>query len=141
MKLPVSNIVALFNILNRAKLTAMSSADKFKVIGILRVLRPVGNEWNEFVEDAKRRLAPDDADELQELQRKLEGLEHSERRRVRAAFEEWQSRLDECLAAAVVEEKDISIEAIGESGVIALMDSNPEWSASEIELVDSILNP
>ena len=140
MKLPISNVVALYNILNPAKLTAMSTGDKFKVIRVLRGLRPVAREWDEFVGDTKKRLAPENVAELRKLQKDIGALSEAERARVQEAFGEWQRHVDECLSSAVLEEREVAVEPIGESAVSALLESNPGWDVSEIDIVDEILN-
>ena len=43
-------VIEAYATLKSAKLTQMSSEDKFKVIKIMRVLRPIATEWDEFIQ-------------------------------------------------------------------------------------------
>lgn len=43
-------IIEAYATLKSAKLTQMSSEDKFKVIKIMSVLRPIATEWDEFIQ-------------------------------------------------------------------------------------------
>lgn len=46
----IKQIIEAYATLKNAKLTQMSSEDKFKVIKIMRVLRPIATEWDEFIQ-------------------------------------------------------------------------------------------
>lgn len=140
MKLSIAHAVALYRILDGAKLSELAVVDRFKVIGVLRQLRPVAREWAEYVADVKRRLAPANEAELRELQQRGDSLTADERARLDDAMTAWQQRVNECLSAGVLDERDVAIEPIGEAAVCALLESNPDWEASVVDLVDSILN-
>ena len=56
-------VLAVYSLLNVAKLGALEDADKFKVIKILRVLKPVATSFDDFREDAVKKLKPEGYDE------------------------------------------------------------------------------
>jgi hypothetical protein len=56
-------VLVVYNLLNVAKLGALEDADKFKVIKILRVLKPVATSFDDFREDAVKKLKPEGYDE------------------------------------------------------------------------------
>ena len=57
-------------LLSDAKLTGMADTDKFTVIRALRVLKPIRQQYEDFVRDASERLKPEGFDQLQERARK-----------------------------------------------------------------------
>ena len=59
-------ITNIYAVLNEAKLTKMDDADKFKVIKVLRVIKPVAKGYEDFVEDVKNKLKGDDHDKMTE---------------------------------------------------------------------------
>lgn len=57
-------IIEAYATLKSAKLTQMSSEDKFKVIKIMRVLRPIATEWDEFVQTIDEKCKGENHDEI-----------------------------------------------------------------------------
>ena len=61
--LKTKKVLAVFNLLNVAKLGEMEDANKIKVFHILRALKPVATKYDEFYKDAVEKLKPEGYDE------------------------------------------------------------------------------
>lgn len=57
-------VIEAYATLKSAKLTQMSSEDKFKVIKIMRVLRPIATEWDEFAQTIDEKCKGENHDEI-----------------------------------------------------------------------------
>jgi hypothetical protein len=53
-----------YNLINTAKLTKLSSTDKFKVIKAIRVLKQIAIDFEEFQKDAMERLKGEEHDDI-----------------------------------------------------------------------------
>ena len=64
MELKVSEVIGVYSTLKDAKLTKMESADKFKVIKIMRPMQGVADEWDKFMENVDKKLQKENHEEI-----------------------------------------------------------------------------
>ena len=58
-KANVDAIVGVYHIVKDAKLTKMQNEEKFAFVKIVRQLKKIGSEFDDYLEEARRRLKPD----------------------------------------------------------------------------------
>lgn len=68
-------VTALYGILDAAKYTKMDSAARTSLIRAMRPMRRVANDYNEYREDAVKRLRPDNYDEVAGLVQKFAAMD------------------------------------------------------------------
>lgn len=141
-------LVAAYNILNDARLSKMEDEDKFKVIKNLRKMKKTATEYHSFVEDAQKKLQPEDFEEMnkkaQEWNGKHAGAKSSdlsdeervEFEKINEYFKEYSEKVEKCLKEEAEKEVEVDITPLSEEAFGKLVASN-DWACKDImELLD-----
>lgn len=137
MELKTSEIVGVYKLLSDAKLTKMESSDKFKVIKMMRAMRPTSDEWDEFLKTVDEKLKKDNHDEIIEKARKWqqEGenttLTNDEKVEINTYLVNFEKEKQECINDELKKNVPLEFEKLSESAFEKLMDSN-DWKVNEI---------
>ena len=136
-------ITNIYVVLNEAKLTKMDDADKFKVIKILRVIKPVAKGYEDFVEDVKNKLKADDHDKMTEKAQawnkdnqgkkvnELTQEQIDELNTINTYFAEYNKRVENCLKEESEKEVELTIDKLSEEAFSKLVASN-DWTCGQI---------
>ncbi len=138
------NIVTAYRTINAAKLTKMDDADKYRVIKAIREMKPIAEQFDSFVSDARERLKPEDFDAMQKkaVKWQKEGeqttLTMEERIAINRFFTDYNKRVEECVKEEA--EKEVSPEygRLSEEAFEKLIGSN-DWTVKEIMEVEDVL--
>ena len=136
-------ITNIYVVLNEAKLTKMDDADKFKVIKVLRVIKPVAKGYEDFVEDVKNKLKGDDHDKMIEKAQawnkdnqgkkvnELTQEQIDELNAINTYFVEYNKRVESCLKEEAEKEVELTFDKLSEEAFSKLVASN-DWTCSQI---------
>ena len=131
-----SVLCGAFAILRDAKLSKCEDADKFKVIKLLRKLKGICTEFEDFQKDAMERLKGDNHDEMvelaQEWQKDGENTKLSEevRKNINEYFGKYNSDVLKCIDEEANKENELEFDGFTDDGFEKLMASN-DWTAAQ----------
>ena len=144
----VIEALSLFQVLNEASLQSMTrGCDKYAVIKALRALRAVAQPFIEFRDDAVKRLAGPQHEQMvrqeQEWQEALRSWEEGGREgaapvlaeEARQYRDRFTGELNACLEEEAAREVEIELPVIGEEGMGGLLEGNP-WTVPQAVLID-----
>ncbi len=144
------DLVSAYNLLNEAKLTKMEDADKFKVIKALRVMKKTAKDYEDFAEDAQKKLQGENHEEMQkraqEWNEKHKGAKISdlttEEQTELADINKYYKEYGDKVAACVNEEaeKDVKTEfdKLSEDAFSKLVASN-DWTCGQIMQLSDVI--
>ena len=136
-------ITNIYVVLNEAKLTKMDDADKFKVIKVLRVIKPVAKGYKDFVEEVKNKLKGDDNDKMIEKAQawnkdnqgkkvnELTQEQIDELNTINTYFAEYNKRVESCLKEEAEKEVELTFDKLNEEAFGKLVASN-DWTCGQI---------
>lgn len=145
------DIVKTYNTLSEAKLTGMADQDKFTVIRALRVMKPVKQQYDDFVQDAAKRLSPEGFDKLEQKAKQwndqhrgkkyadLTPGERTELDDINAKYAEYNKQVEQCVEEEAKRDQSISYAKLTDEALGKLMAANPEWTAAAMMLVADAL--
>lgn len=125
-----STIIEIYSVLREAKLTKMESKEKFFVIKIMRVLKPVAEEWDSFVKTMDEKLKGEHHEEMlskaQQWQKEGEKttLSLDERMAVNEYFGKLDKERRELIASEQSKEANVLFDKLTEEAFEHLVDSN-----------------
>ena len=137
-------IIAAYNALTGSKLTKMGGEGKIKVVKIIKAMKPVATEYEDFRKDALERLKPEGFDKMAEKaqQWQKEGedttLTATERAEINQFFADYQAEVDKCLKEEVEKEHELEFKKLTGEEFTSLCDGN-DWTAGQmLELMDIV---
>lgn len=86
------------------KLSALETADIFKVLYIIKALKPIATAYEDFRKDVEKQFEPEN---WRERAGKYEESSDEEKAKLDKEFSEYQRKVDECLEAELNKEKEI----------------------------------
>ena len=137
-----------YTLLDAAKYTKMEAADRRNIVKALRHLKKVSVEFNDFREDAIKRLRPDNFEEVAALINKFNAMTTEEREAAVAekkytdalkANIEFNTSVNECLREELDKLVELDFTGLSETAIDAMLDSNPDWTVGQAMLVEDIL--
>ena len=143
-------ITNIYVVLNEAKLTKMDDADKFKVIKILRVIKPVAKGYEDFVEDVKNKLKADDHDKMTEKAQawnkdnqgkkvnELTQEQIDELNTINTYFAEYNKLVEDCLKEEAEKEVELTFDKLNEEAFGKLVASN-DWTCGQIMALSDVI--
>lgn len=146
-KKTISNerIINAYRTLDAAKLAKMEVADRFTLIKALRPMKKVSAEFDDFREDAIKKLKPENYGEIAEAVNRFNEMSQEEREAAISekkyadalkANLEFNNSMNDCLKEELTKETELDFATLPEEAFGKLLDSNPEWTlgiAMELE--------
>ena len=147
----VIDIVTAYAALSGAKLSKLEDKEKFALIRAMKALKPIHNDYEDFVKDARERLKPDDFDARQQEAeqwnaahkgQKMADLTPKEQQRledINRYFADYTQQVEECVKDEA--QKDVSPDyaRLAEGAFGRLLESNPDWTMDRIVLLSDVL--
>lgn len=145
------DIVTATAALSDAKLTGMADTDKFTVIRALRVLKPIRQQYEDFVRDASERLKPEGFDRLQERARKwndqhkgkkmadLTDDERTELEDINTQYADYNKKVEQCVREEADRDQPLDFAKLTEEAFGKLLAANADWTAATILLLTETL--
>ena len=131
-------VVQVYNLLNSAKLTKMDDSDKFLVIKIMRVLKPIATNYSDAVKDAQDKLKGSDFEEMQKKAQDFDKLSNEEKIALNKYFEKYQNDVEKCLKEEAEKENKLKVEKIKEDAFGKFIASN-DFTIEQIMKLQDIL--
>lgn len=127
MKTTTEKAVVAFRILNNAKIGKMKDGDKFNVVKIMKELKPVATNYDDFIKLAAEKCKPEGIEEIQGKVQGGEKLEADEQK----AWEKYNSDVAKCVQDELSKEVEFSFVPMSEEGFKGLLASN-DFAIGEI---------
>lgn len=141
-------MIALYGILDAAKYTKMDSAARTLLIRAMCPMRRMTNDYNEFREDAVKRLRPDNYDKVAGLVQRFAAMDAEAQKTAIAespykealkANYEFNTALNGCMAEENEKEVDLDFAPLTDAAFDALCDSNPDWTLGQCMELQEVL--
>ena len=138
-------------LLSEAGLKGMADTDKFTVIRALRVLKPIRQQYIDFVQDAANRLRPEDFDQLEqrkkEWNKEHEGKKYNdltsqelvELNYINARYADYNNKIEQCIREEADREQELHYDRLTEEAFGKLLAANADWTAANILLLTDCL--
>ena len=139
-----SQIVAAYNAIAGSKLTKMNGEGKIKVVKIIKALKPVATDYEDFRKEALERLKKDDFEAMAEKVRKWEKegedttLTATEKAELNQYFADYQMEVDKCLKEEAEKDHDLSFTKLTDDEFQQYAESNDFTAGQLNELMDLI---
>lgn len=130
-------VIAAYQILKGADMKKVERfEEKRKVIGLLRKMRPVAEEYDSTMETAREKLKPDGYEESQSRLAQ-DGATQADLLKANILKEKYSVELGKVAKGMLAEEADIDCRMDDEL-LEKLCESNPEWKAEQILLLSDL---
>lgn len=148
MKTTVEKVANIYPLLDKAKYTKMDNADRKALIKAMRPMKKTATEFNDFRDEAIKRLRPENFDKVAELIDKFNSLPQEERKQAIAdpeyqeAFKangEYNNAINDCLKEEFDKEIELDFTPLTEEAVDKLLDSNTDWTLGQAMAVEELL--
>lgn len=141
-------VTALYGILDAAKYTKMDSTARTSLIRAMRPMRRVANDYNEYREDAVKRLRPDNYDQVAGLVQKFAAMDAEAQKTAIAESPykealktnyEFNTALNKCMADENEKEVELDFAPLPDEAFDGLCDSNPDWTLGQCVELQAVL--
>lgn len=143
-KITTEKILSVYNLISDAKLTKMEDCDKFKTIKIIRALKPVVTNFEDFKKVAKDKLKGDNHDYMLEKAQQWQAecekttLSESERIEINRYFNDYNNKISECLKDEGLKENELDYEPLG-AGAFGKFVASNDWTLGEIAAIEEVI--
>lgn len=138
-------VVAVYKLINESKLTKMEDADKFKIIKIMRAMKPIATSYEDFQKDAQEKLKDDNFEVMQKRAQDLQSNEGKgspeEFREVNAYYEKYYKALNDCLKSELEKENDFTYEKLSEDAFGKYLASNDFKMDEILKIEEAVCTP
>lgn len=138
------DILNSFALINEAKLTKLEDETKFKIIKACRAMRPIVDDLKKFEEDARKKLAAENHDEIVEKAQKWQEekenttLSTEDRIQINNYLIQYSANVSKCLNDELESEIDIAYEKLNEDELKKFVASN-DWNVQQVVAVITVL--
>ena len=145
MKLTTKEVVSVYNVLKEAKLTKMEISDKMSVLKIMRVLKPISEEWESFMQTIDDKVKGENHDEIIEKAREWERdkekttLSENEKREINEYLFKFNKDKNTCIGDELNKELELDITKISSSAYEKLVESN-DFEVDKLLTCEIIVN-
>lgn len=133
-KQKTESIVAAYRLICEAKLNKMEDSDKFLLIRIARKLKKTATDFNDFLQDAQKKLKPDGFDAITFKIQNKEELTYEENNKV----VKYNQDVSECVKDELEKEVELDFEPLSEEAFARFVSSN-DFSVSDILVINDII--
>lgn len=139
------SVVAVYKLINESKLTKMEDADKFKMIKIMRAMKPIATSYEDFQKDAQEKLKDDDFEVMQKRAQDLQSNNGQgspeEFKEVNAYYEKYYKSLNDFLKPELEKENDFSYEKLSEDAFGKYLASNDFKMDEILKIEEAVCTP
>lgn len=144
-------IVNAYNALNGAKLAKMEDKEKFTLIKAMKVLKPIKNDYEDFVKDAREKLKGDNHEDMvkrvEEWRTKhndtkpgdFTPAELKELNEINTYFNDYNKKVEECVKEEADKEVTPEYARLTEDAFGRLLASNNDWDVEKSLMVSEVL--
>lgn len=117
-----------------ARISKMKDGDKFNIVRIMKELKPVAADYDDYIKDAAERLKPEGVEAVQAKIQQKAPLSPDEQ----TVWAKYNSDVEKCLQEELAKEIEFSFAPLSEEGFKGLLDSNDFTMAEIMALYDVI---
>ena len=145
------DVVNAFAALNGAKLAKMEDKEKFTLIKAMKVMKPIKNDYEDFVKDAREKLKGDNHEDMvkrvEEWRTKhadtkpadFTPAELKELNEINTYFNDYNKKVEECVKDEARKDVSPDYARLAEGAFGRLLESNPDWTMDRIVLLSDVL--
>lgn len=145
------DVVNAFSALNGAKLAKMEDKEKFTLIKAMKALKPIKNEYEDFVKDAREKLKGDNHEDMlkrvEEWRTKhndtkpadFTAAELKELNEINTYFNDYNKKVEECVKEEADKEVSPEYVRLSEDAFGRLLTSNDDWDVEKMMLAAEVL--
>lgn len=134
MRLTTRQATDVFRLLYDAKLKTLQDEEKYKVIRLIKELKPIATSFEEFHKDAINRLRPEN---IESVLAKIQGGEPLLQEEARV-YNEYDKKVYDCILPELEKENEIKSEGLSEETIERLASCN-DFKVSEILFLSETL--
>lgn len=135
MKVGIIHAIAAYTELEKIPTATLEVEDIVAILGMRRGLRPLVEDYNAFIKDAKDKFRPSDVDRLADIERKGEEATDEERTFYDNAMKEYNDAVTSAVNAEYAD--GVEVEVSLPITTIAKISRIMEWKIGEIELFNT----
>ena len=136
MKTTVDKIVKAYAKLGDVKVTTLEDKEVIKVIKMRKAMRPVSEEFNAFLEDAKSKFKPEGFEEtVRKAQDGWDKMSDAEKKAANELVNGYNRKVEEAVKEEAEKEVEIEFEPLSEESLTKLMKEN-SLTVAEMEMLD-----
>lgn len=124
MKITTTEAVVAYRLLGEVKLDKMENAEQIWVVRLMRALKGVATDFDDFLKDAVKRLRPEGHDAVEAILREPQGHTPEEIAGARKAQAAYNEQVAECVGPEESKEHDLDIAPIGDEALGRFIASN-----------------
>lgn len=133
-KKTTDQIVTAFRLINNAKLSKMQDEEKFAVIKVMRQLKKVNTDFEDFIKDAQEKLRPEGFAEIASKMQSNRPLTDEETTKVN----KYNKDVSDCISPELAKEHELTFDPIDEDAMGRFLASN-DFSIAEIMAICDII--
>lgn len=139
-------IIEAYRTLKSAKLTQMSSEDKFKVIKIMHVLRPIATEWDEFIQTIDEKCKGENHDgfikdaQLWQAEGETTSIPLTRRIEINNYFDKYNKERQRMIEKEQNKEVEVVFDKLSEKAFEKFIESNDFDIEKTMVIYDCIVN-
>ena len=145
------DVVNAFAALNGAKLAKMEDKEKFTLIKAMKALKPIKNEYEDFVKDAREKLKGDNHEDMlkrvEEWRTKhndtkpadFTAAELKELNEINTYFNDYNKKVEDCVKEEADKEVSPEYVRLSEDAFGRLLTSNDDWDVEKMMLAAEVL--
>ena len=123
------DVMVGYQLINGAKLTKLEDEAKFKVIKVCKQMKPIVEDIQEFVKDAREKLKGENHEAMEALERK-ENKTDEELKTLNEYSQEYTGKVDKCVYDELNTEVELGYDKLTEDEVKKLVSSN-DWNVAQ----------
>lgn len=129
----MSDIIKAFDTLSQAKYSKCKLDEKYIIVRAGMEMRRYVEEYQKSLEDAQKRLRPENLEELQEKSRGWDSLSNDERLEINRTFMAYEEDVRRVMNPIELKEVELEIGSLDEDAIRRLFESNQnaEWTVSQ----------
>lgn len=135
IKTTVAKASEAYRSLLSAKVTKMKDSDKFAIVKIMRVLKPIATEFQGFIDDAARKLMPEGFEAISVKLPDFGSLTKEERK----TFDRYNTDVNRCVAEEGVKEVTLEYSPISDEGFQKLIEGSDISLGEMMNIYDLIV--
>ena len=133
-------IAMLYGLLKQSRTTKMEDQGRLKVLRIIKALRPMAQEYEADVKEARDKMKDKDFDRMTAKAEKWQAegdkaLTEEEKMAVNAYFAKYNKKVSEAVTAIAGKAKKMELDKLSQDEFLRLIKSN-DYTGEQMELLD-----
>lgn len=137
--LSTQEIVECYDILQKAKMTKMSAAEKYALLRANNVLKPIATAFHDFTNDATERLKPANWNEIEQMSQNFGNLSTEDKIIVNIAYARLNAEVEKCTKPELEKVVEVELTTLNEEAFGHLLEANEDWEIKTAQSVQTVV--